>query len=190
MRARYIVVTKEMYWNMFKANFLISAFTVGGGYVLIPLMKAKIVDEYKWLTEEESLNMVAMAQTAPGAVAINCAIAMGYKIGGIPMALVGVLATMLPPLIMLSLISVAYDCFATNMYVKYALKGMQCGATAIIINVVGDLLDKQIRKKLYLPMLIIIGTFAARFMLGISLMYLLLIDGIVGLIFMQDKKYN
>lgn len=179
-----------MYWQLFKANFIISAFTIGGGYVIIPLMKAKIVDEYKWLDDKEALNLVALAQSAPGAVAINCAIAMGYRLGGIPLALVGLLATMLPPLIFLSLISVAYDAFATNVYVQYILKGMQCGATAIIINVVVDLLNKQIQKKLMLPLVIIVGTFIANFLFNVNLMYLLFLDGLMGWAFMQDSKYN
>lgn len=184
------MVTKDMYWDLFKANFIISAFTVGGGFVIIPLMKAKIVDEYKWLNDEEALNLVALSQSAPGAVAINCAIAMGYRLGGISMALVGLLATMLPPLILLSLISVAYDAFATNVYIQYILKGMQCGATAIIINVVVELLDKQIKKKLLLPLAIIIGTFVAHFLFNINLMYLLFLDGLIGWAFMQDDKYS
>lgn len=184
------IVDRKMYWQLFKANFIISAFTIGGGYVIIPLMKAKIVDEYKWLDDKEALNLVALAQSAPGAVAINCAIAMGYRLGGIPLALVGLLATMLPPLIFLSLISVAYDAFATNVYVQYILKGMQCGATAIIINVVVDLLNKQIQKKLMLPLVIIVGTFIANFLFNVNLMYLLFLDGLMGWAFMQDSKYN
>lgn len=179
-----------MYWQLFKANFIISAFTVGGGYVIIPLMKTKIVDEYKWLDDKEALNLVALSQSAPGAVAINCAIAMGYRLGGIPLALVGLLATMLPPLVLLSLISVAYDAFAANVYIQYVLKGMQCGATAIIINVVVDLLNKQIQKKLIMPLTIIAGTFVAHFLFNINLMYLLFLDGLIGLAFMQDSKYN
>jgi chromate transport protein ChrA len=62
-------------------HFIISAFTVGGGFVLIPLMKAKFVDEYHWISEKEALDLVAIAQSAPGAVAINAAIIMGYRMG-------------------------------------------------------------------------------------------------------------
>ena len=85
------------YWTLFKSTFLISAFTVGGGFVLIPLMKAKFVDEYHWISEKESLDLVAIAQSAPGAVAINAAIIMGYRMGKVKGLLTTLLGTVLPP---------------------------------------------------------------------------------------------
>ena len=179
-----------MYWQLFKSNFIISAFTIGGGYVIIPLMKAKVVDEYHWLTDEEALNLAAIGQSAPGLVAVNTAIGIGYKIGGIKGALVGVLATALPPLITITTISYAYTAFCDNQYVQYILKGMQCGATAIIINVVLDLIKKQWQKKLLLPFVLIAVALAAHFFFHVNLMYLLLLNGLIGLIFMKDKKYN
>ena len=74
---------KDFYWKLFKSTFIISAFTIGGGFVIIPLLKAKFVDEYKWMDDKEALNLVAIAQSAPGVVAANAAISMGYKLGGI-----------------------------------------------------------------------------------------------------------
>ena len=67
-------VDKEFYWKLFKSTFVISAFTIGGGFVIIPLLKAKFVDEYGWLNDKEALNLVAIAQSAPGVVAANAAI--------------------------------------------------------------------------------------------------------------------
>ena len=138
---------KDFYWKLFKSTFIISAFTIGGGFVIIPLLKAKFVDEYKWMDDKEALNLVAIAQSAPGVVAANAAISMGYKLGGIRGTLTALLATILPPLITLSIISYAYDAFAHNQYIQLVLKGMQCGATAIIINVAIDLLKKELKKK-------------------------------------------
>ena len=60
---------KDFYWKLFKSTFIISAFTIGGGFVIIPLLKAKFVDEYKWMDDKEALNLVAIAQSAPGVVA-------------------------------------------------------------------------------------------------------------------------
>ena len=62
---------KDFYWKLFKSTFIISAFTIGGGFVIIPLLKAKFVDEYKWMDDKEALNLVAIAQSAPGVVAAN-----------------------------------------------------------------------------------------------------------------------
>ena len=69
-------------WTLFKSTFMISAFTVGGGFVLIPLMKAKFVDEYHWISDKDSLNLVAIAQSSPGVVAVNASIILGYRMAG------------------------------------------------------------------------------------------------------------
>ena len=69
-----VVVDKNFYWKLFKSTFIISAFTIGGGFVIISLLKAKFVDEYKWLDDKEALNLVAIAQSAPGIMAVNASI--------------------------------------------------------------------------------------------------------------------
>lgn len=182
-------VDKEFYWKLFKSTFVISAFTIGGGFVIIPLLKAKFVDEYGWLNDKEALNLVAIAQSAPGVVAANAAISMGYRMAGFKGSMVALLATVLPPLITLSIISYCYDFFASNQYIQLMLKGMQCGATAIILNVALDLLIKEWKKKLLIPLLIIVGTFVANYFFDINLMYAILVDAIIGFFLLRDKKY-
>ena len=184
------VRNRSFYWKLFKSTFIISAFTVGGGFVIIPLLKTKYVDEYGWISDTETLNLVAIAQSMPGVVAANAAILLGYRMAGIAGTFVALLATILPPLITLSVISYFYDLFAANPYIQMILKGMQCGATALIVNVAIDLVAKQLRKKLLLPCLIILGTFAANFFFDVNIMLLILIDGILGLIWMRNTKYN
>ena len=134
-------------WTLFKSTFMISAFTVGGGFVLIPLMKAKFVDEYHWISDKDSLNLVAIAQSSPGVVAVNASIILGYRMAGMAGMFTALFATVLPPLIILTAISYFYEAFASNYYVKMLLKGMQCGVTAVILKVVIDLLVKQFKKK-------------------------------------------
>ena len=175
-------VDKEFYWKLFKSTFVISAFTIGGGFVIIPLLKAKFVDEYGWLNDKEALNLAAIAQSAPGVVAANAAISMGYRMAGFKGSLVALLATVLPPLITLSIISYCYDFFASNQYIQLMLKGMQCGATAIILNVALDLLIKEWKKKLLIPLLIIVGTFVANYFFDINLMYAILVDALYWLL--------
>ena len=182
-------VDKEFYWKLFKSTFVISAFTIGGGFVIIPLLKAKFVDEYGWLNDKEALNLVAIAQSAPGVVAANAAISMGYRMAGFKGSLVALLATVLPPLITLSIISYCYDFFASNQYIQLMLKGMQCGATAIILNVALDLLIKEWKKKLLIPLLIIVGTFVANYFFHIHLMSAILVDALIGFFLLREKKY-
>ncbi len=182
--------TSHFYQALFKSTFLISAFTVGGGFVIIPLLKAKYVDEYGWLNDKDALDLVAIAQSMPGVVAVNASIILGYRMAGLPGTLVALLATVLPPLITLSAISYCYDLFASNLYIQMILKGMQCGATALIVNVAIDLLKKQCKKKLLLPIAIILFTFIANLVFDVNIMLLVLIDGILGLLFLRDRKYN
>ena len=178
------------YSRLFISTFIISAFTVGGGFVLIPLMKAKYVDEYGWMKENESLDLVSIAQSAPGAVAVNASIILGYRLGGILGTFTALLATVLPPLITLTVVSYCYDAFATNPYVRMFLKGMQCGVTAILLDVVLGLLVKQVKKKLALPLLIMAGTFIASYFLKIDIMHIILVDAVIGFFLMRDSQYN
>lgn len=185
-----VIKDKNFYWKLFTSTFIISAFTIGGGFVIISLLKAKFVDEYKWLEDKEALNLVAIAQSAPGVMAVNASIIMGYKLAGLAGSLTAILATVLPPLITLSIVGYFYDAFASNQYVQLLLKGMQCGATAIIINVAIDLLKKELKKKLAIPLLIIVGTFVANYFFDINLMYAILIDAMIGFMLLRDEKYS
>lgn len=185
-----ITSDKDFFLKLFKSTFIISAFTIGGGFVIIPLLKAKFVDEFKWLDDEEALNLVAIAQSAPGVVAVNAAISIGYRLAGLRGCAVAVLATVLPPLITLSAVACFYDAVAHNAYVQMMLKGMQCGATAVIINVVLDLLKKELQKKLVLPLAIIIGTFTANYFFNVNLMTAVIIDAFIGLMMLRDARYS
>lgn len=180
----------NFYWKLFKATFLISMFTVGGGFVIIPLLRAKFVDEYAWIEDKDALDLVSIAQSMPGVVAVNAAILLGYRMAGIRGTLTALAATILPPLITLSIISCFYDMFASNPYVRFLLKGMQCGATAIIISVAFDLLKKQAKNKLLLPLLIIGATFILNYFFDVNIMVLVAVDGLIGLFLMRKEIYN
>ena len=175
----------HFYRALFCSTFLISAFTVGGGFVIIPLLKAKYVDEYGWIGDKETLDLVAIAQSMPGVVAVNAAILLGYRMAGIPGALTALFATVLPPLITLSLIAQAYEAFASSPMVRLVLKGMQCGATALIVSVAADLVRKQCSQGLTISLAILVGTFVANFFFGVNLMLLIVIDGAAGLLLLR-----
>ena len=73
---------RNVLWNLFVSTLYLSAFTFGGGYVIVSLLKKKFVDEYHWIEEEEMLDLVAIAQSSPGAIAVNAAILVGWRVGG------------------------------------------------------------------------------------------------------------
>ncbi|NMA33160.1 MAG: chromate transporter, partial [Clostridiaceae bacterium] len=89
----------RFYWNLFLSTLKLSAFTFGGGYVIVPLMQKRFVKDLKWIDEDEMLDLVAIGQSAPGPIAINTSILVGYRMAGVPGAFLTVLGTVLPPLI-------------------------------------------------------------------------------------------
>lgn len=170
----------NIYFKLFISTFYLSAFTFGGGYVIISLMKKKFVDELKWLEEEEMLNFTAIAQSSPGAVAINASILLGYRIAGGIGALIAIIGTVLPPLIIISIISLFYAAFRDNIVVNAVLKGMQAGVAAVIADVVINLFQNIIKMKDYIATLIMIAAFVATVVFGVNVMYIIIICGIVG----------
>lgn len=168
------------YFKLFISTLYLSTFTFGGGFVIIPLMKKKFVDELKWISEEEMLNFVAIAQSSPGAVSVNASMLLGYRIAGFPGALVTVLGTVLPPLVILSVVSLFYKAFQENMIINAVLKGMRAGVAAVIADVVINLGGKIVKEKEILSVLVMAGAFIAVFFLGVNVMYIILTCGLIG----------
>ncbi|WP_249029553.1 chromate transporter [Tannockella kyphosi] len=173
---------KGKLWKMFYTMFNLSMFTFGGGYVIISLMKSKFVEELEWLSEEEVLNFAAIAQSCPGPVAVNAAILVGYRIGGIKGALVAILGTVLPPLIILSGISFVYVAFRDNIIVNAVLKGMQAGVAAVIFDVVFDLSATIFKKKDVSYIIVMFLAFVVTQFLGVNVMFIIISCACFGIV--------
>ncbi|GLB31491.1 chromate transporter [Lacrimispora amygdalina] len=170
----------HIYRKLFSSTFYLSAFTFGGGFVIIPLMKKNFVDDLHWIEEDEMLNLAAIAQSSPGAVAVNASILLGYKVAGILGALVTILGTILPPLIIISVISLFYTAFRDNTVVNAVLKGMQAGVAAVIADVVINLGSNVIKEKNIVSTLVMVCAFAATFFFKVNVMYIILVCGCIG----------
>ncbi len=174
--------TAKQYLKLFWETFSLSAFTFGGGFVIIPLMKKKMVDELHWIEEEEMLNLAAIAQSSPGPVAVNAAILVGYRLAGVSGALTSILGTVLPPLIILSVVSLFYEAFRENAVVNAVLKGMQAGIAAVICDVVINMSSKVVKAKEWLSVALMVLAFAANFILKINVMYIILVCALIGIL--------
>jgi len=172
----------NIYKKLFVSSFYLSAFTFGGGFVIIPLMKKKFVDELQWIEENEMLNLAAIAQSSPGAVAVNAAILIGYRVAGILGAIITILGTVLPPFIIISVVSVFYTAFRDNLIVNAVLKGMQAGIAAVIADVVINLGGNVIKGKDIISVLIMAGAFISTFYFKINVVYIILVCGFIGAI--------
>lgn len=181
---------KHIYMKLFSSTFYLSAFTFGGGYVIIPLMQKKFVDDLKWIDEDEMLNLTAIAQSSPGAVAVNASILLGYRVAGILGAFISILGTVLPPLIIISIISFFYTAFRENIVVNAVLKGMQAGVAAVIADVVLNLGGNVVKEKDLISAFVMISAFIATFFLKINVMYIILVCGCIGAgkIVLKERK--
>ena len=174
--------------KLFLSNLYISAFTFGGGFVIITFMKRKFVDEFNWIDEDEMLDLTAMAQSSPGAIAVNAAILVGWRVGGFLGMLTAVVGTIIPPIAIISIISLVYSAFASNVYVALVLKGMQAGVAAVILDVVCSLGTKVIKQKSAVQLIVLAAAFVATFVFNINVIYIILAAAAVGIVTEVIKK--
>ena len=156
--------------KLFLSTLYLSAFTFGGGYVIVSLMKKKFVDECGWIKEEEMLDLIAIAQSAPGAIAVNGAIVVGSTF------------------IIISIVSVCYEAFRDNYFVSQMLEGMQAGVGAVITCVTYEMGAGIVHGKNRLSITIMLVSFVLSAFLQINVVYLILAGGFIGLIRGLIKK--
>ena len=173
---------KQVLRRLFFSTLYLSAFTFGGGYVIVTLLKKKFVDECHWIEEDEMLDLVAIAQSAPGAIAVNGAIVVGYKLAGMLGAAVAIVATILPPFVIISVISVFYEAFRDNFLVSQMLTGMQAGVGAVIASVVWQMGADVVRSKSAASVLIMAVAFAATCFFGVNVVLVILAAAGVGVV--------
>ena len=140
---------------------MISAFTFGGGYVIVPLMKKAFVERLNWFDEGEMLDIIAIAQSTPGAIAVNSAVMVGYRVAGLLGAVVTLFATVLPPLCAMMVVSYYYLVFRDNPIVAAVLKGMQAGVAALIIKAVWDMGRPLFARNAYRDIVVVVAAFVA-----------------------------
>lgn len=168
--------------KLFLSTLYLSAFTFGGGYVIVTLMKKKFVDQYKWINETEMLDLMAIAQSSPGPIAVNGAIVVGYKLAGISGVLTAVLGTMIPPFTILSLLSFFYSAFRSNLYAGWMLNGMQAGVGAVIVQVVWEMGSGIAKEKEWASIIIMTAAFAANYIFNVNVVLIILICGLTGVL--------
>lgn len=169
------------YLKLFTTCLFLSSFTFGGGYVIISLMRKIFVCDLKWLEEQEMLDFTAIAQSSPGAVAVNASILLGYKIGGILGALIAIVGTILPPIAIISVVSLFYTAFRDNNIVNAVLVGMQAGIVAVILDVVIPMASQILKGKNLLYIFIMVSAFILIFFVKLNIVYIILSCILIGL---------
>ena len=166
-------------WKLFKLFFKIGLFTFGGGYAMLPLLKAEVVDKRKYLSEEELLDLYSIGQCTPGIIAVNVATFIGYQQEKIKGAIMATLGMIMPSVIIITLVASVLECFMDNRYVVYAFYGIRICVVALIFNIIFDLAKKNLRS--VYNILMFLGAIALLAGVNISAVLLVLIAGSVAL---------
>lgn len=178
---------KLCFW-LFRTNFFISAFTFGGGYVVIPMIRKYFVEKRHYIKEEELMDLAAIAQTSPGAIAINLSAVTGFKVLGKMGAIISCVGAVVPPLIIISILSVCYHVIKDNQGVAAVLKGMEAGVAALIVDVVLDMY-RVIRKESSKWIICLVPlTFIANVIFGIGVLPLILGSVFIGFLYGNKRK--
>ena len=183
----------KILWQLFKATFTLSACSFGCGFVIFSLMKKYFVEELGWIDENEMLDITAIAQSSPGPIPINASVILGYRMAGLLGTITAILGTAIPPMVIISLISVFYKQFRENHVIATALQVMRAGVAAVIFDVVYNLAKNVCRTKSIFYICLMVISFIATAMLDISAMTVIfvclgvgIIDVIISLV--QERK--
>ena len=122
----------NFYWTAFKTFFKIGAFTIGGGYAMIPMIEAEVVNKHKWLNKEDFLDLIAVAQSCPGVFAINMSVFIGYKLRKVKGAIAASIGTALPSFVIILLIAMFFHAFQDNEVVASMFRGIRPAVVALI----------------------------------------------------------
>lgn len=170
-------------WEAFKTFFKIGAFTIGGGYAMIPIIESEVVDKHKWINREEFLDLIAVAQSCPGVFAINISIFIGYKLWRTKGALVTTLGTSLPSFLIILLIAMCFRQFQDNEIVASIFRGIRPAVVALIAVPTFNL-AKSAKITLATCWIPIVGALLIAG-LGVNPIYIILLAGIGGYVYGQ-----
>ncbi len=175
-----------MLTRLFLSFLKIGAFTFGGGYAMIPLIEREVIERKGWVDRSEFLDLLTLAQSAPGPISLNTAVFVGYKVRGYPGAIASILGVVLPSFIILLLIALFFQEIRHNPWVEAAFRGMRPAVVALIVYPV-----VKLAKGMHASMFFIIAATAlAIWYFGCSPVLLLIAGGIGGLcrVLYQAKK--
>lgn len=160
---------------IFKTTFLISL-TANSGYAILSAMKSTFVDKYKWISEDKMTDYIALAQSCPGPMAISCSTIVGYELAGVFGAFAAILGCIIPPIIIMILVSYFYQAIISNKIVSVFMKGMSYGVVAMLLDVLIGLFTSATKKGYVYPItLMIVGFLYIKFT-DFSVLYLVLLS--------------
>ena len=175
----------NLYWESFSTFFRIGLFTLGGGYAMIPLIEEEVVNKKQWVSKEEMLDLIAIAQSCPGVFAINIAIFIGYKLRKLRGAIATTIGTVLPSFLIILAIAVFFSQFKDNRYVAAIFRGIRPAVVALIAVPTFRLGQRaQLnRYTIWIPVVCALAIWA----LGVSPIYIIIVAALAGYLYGRLK---
>ena len=179
-------VSRNIYLDSFLTFFKIGLFTIGGGYAMIPLIEAEVIEKKKWVSHDEFVDLMAIAQSCPGIFAVNIAIFIGYRLRRVKGALVSCIGTALPSFIIILLIALFFHQFKDNQMVAAAFRGIRPAVVAMIAVPTFNLAKKAKlnRFTFWIP----IASALLIWLLGVSPILIIIAAGVVGYLVGRFKR--
>ena len=173
-------------WELFITFFKIGGFTFGGGYAMIPLIQKEVVDNKKWVSDEDILDIVAIAESTPGPIAINSATFIGYRTAGVLGSFFATLGVVLPSFVIISLIAYLLNEFATYNIVKWAFFGIRAGVLSLVTKSLWTMYKKA--PKGILALIISIVALALVAFLKVNALIVIGLGAVAGLVSSEIKR--
>lgn len=167
-------------FDLFSVFFRIGAFTFGGGYAMIPLIQKETVENKKWITDDDILEIVAIAESTPGPIAINAATFVGYKVAGFLGAFFATLGMVVPSFAIILIISYVLRRFSNIKAVQYAFNGIRAGVLALLIKALFTMY-KKVRKNAA-SYIIMAFSFVFAAVIKVKIIYVIIACAIFGLV--------
>ncbi len=174
--------------EIFMIFLKISSFTFGGGYTIIPVIKDEFSEKRNLITDDDMMDIIALAQSGPGALTISASILTGYRLRGLKGALVAAIGSVLPCIIIISIISVFYQEFSQNHTIQYALKAMSGAISAILLSTTYSMYKNAVKKESIYGHITMAVAFSMAMFTKISTSWLILGLAISGLIYFGIKE--
>ena len=171
---------KNKLLNLFLTFFRIGLFTFGGGYAMIPLIQRETVENHKWISDDDILEVIAIAESTPGPIAINSATFIGYKVAGVWGSFFATRGVVLPSFIIILIISFILRGFSDIKAVQYAFNGIRAGVLALIIKAWWGMYKKMPKK--LLAYFIAVPAFLATAIFDINVLIVIVCAGVIGLV--------
>ena len=173
-------VSAKKLWQVFASFFKIGAFTFGGGYAMIPLIQKEAVEKRGWVTDDDILDIIAIAESTPGPIAINSATFVGYRACGVLGSVCATLGVVLPSVVIILLISFVLRQFQELKVVQYAFYGIRAGVLALLIKSLWTMYKKS--PKGWAAYVVMAGSFVLMAIFDINVLFVIIGCAVFGLV--------